>query len=359
MRRGLLLLALALLLPGCNAVRAQVGFGVGIGAEVQVLGLAHGGVLFGGFRELGPCYGRGNYTHTRYLTFAIFHATTQSYGLDDPRPRIEHDCFGLLPGLFSVLTDEPIAEPWALEIGLALGLIELRLGVNPVAPSFLDQDPARAPQPDDPQQDWPRPADQPDPPERPAEPEPEGPGPAIEDLAQAGEAGVPATSPKGQVVRGLFLLAPDGATGFALSELRRVPAARADLLLAPGQGAALRLQGKRGAWVARALPPGASPPPGADVHAWKRERFDHLARVPEGVEWASELALDPDDPASDVVLVSSGAGVAKLLLRRDGDPGEPGAAFEFLLQPAAEGSLVAAPVMSTSDPPTLRRALRR
>ncbi|MCO5171963.1 MAG: hypothetical protein M9894_37165 [Planctomycetes bacterium] len=121
-----LLLLLALLLSGCSMFRAQVGLGFGLGADVQVFGLAHAGLLLGRYDEFGPNYGRGP-SEGDYTVLGPFHACTTRY----PDGEDEHDCFGLLPALFG---DGPPPGPIALELGLALAPVSFRVGFNPAAP---------------------------------------------------------------------------------------------------------------------------------------------------------------------------------------------------------------------------------
>lgn len=170
MTRAKLLLASALLLSGCSAFRLQAGIGFGFGADVQALGVTHAGFMFGRWTEYGLNYGRGPKCKTGYIVLGPWHSTRQTF--EDGRI-IEHMCPGILPGAFGPLTDDPPAEPWALEVGLGLFAIELRMGVNPVAPLFHEEPDPTAPKPWEAQ---PRP--EPEPTAATGEAPPAGPAPA-------------------------------------------------------------------------------------------------------------------------------------------------------------------------------------
>ncbi|MCO5166353.1 MAG: hypothetical protein M9894_08315 [Planctomycetes bacterium] len=146
-----LLPGLLLVGPGCSAFRAQVGLGIGVGADVQVLGMQHMGFLIGRYHEYGPNYGRGSYSKTGYTVLGPLHSTRMEF---EPRadgtlrPAIEHSCLGIMPGPTGlVFSDDPPAERWALEFGVALTFLELRMGVNPIAPLFAEDEPEVGPQP--------------------------------------------------------------------------------------------------------------------------------------------------------------------------------------------------------------------
>lgn len=114
--RRLLLVVVLIAAPGCSAFRAQAGVGFGLGADVQAFGLLHAGALFGNYAEVGPNYGRPPAPRTDYIVLGPVHIADA------------HRCFGVLPALFS---SGPLADQLALEVGLALGPLSLRLGVNP------------------------------------------------------------------------------------------------------------------------------------------------------------------------------------------------------------------------------------
>lgn len=184
----LLLPALLLVAPGCSAFRAQVGLGIGLGADVQVLGMQHVGFLVGRYHEYGLNYGRGSYSKTGYTVLGPLHSTRMEF---EPRadgtlrPAIEHSCLGIMPGPTGLLfSSEPPAERWALEFGVAMTFFELRLGFNPIAPIFAEDEPELGPQP---APVTPAPTQ----PERPAEAGPTAAGPAT---TQAGPATYGATT---------------------------------------------------------------------------------------------------------------------------------------------------------------------
>jgi hypothetical protein len=150
--RGLALLFLATLAlaPGCSIFRAQIGLGFGLGADVQVLGFQHSGLSLSSYHQWGPNYGRDTYCQSSSYCLVLLHGTDMKF--DPPetggpaRKTIEHDCIGLFPGPLGLLGDAPM-EGWAFEVGLALTFFELRFGVNPLAPLFLEEEPAPAPAP--------------------------------------------------------------------------------------------------------------------------------------------------------------------------------------------------------------------
>lgn len=187
----LLLPTLLLVAPGCSAFRAQVGLGIGLGADVQVLGMQHVGFMVGRYHEYGLNYGRGSYSKTGYTVLGPLHSTRMEF---EPRadgtlrPAIEHSCLGIMPGPTGLLfSDEPPAERWALEFGVAMTFFELRLGFNPIAPLFAEDAPELGPQPAPVTPASPGPKQ----PERPAEAGPTAAGPAT---TQAGPATYGATT---------------------------------------------------------------------------------------------------------------------------------------------------------------------
>lgn len=106
--------------------------------------MQHVGVLLGKYHEWGPNYGRGTYSKTGYTVLGPYHATRMEFEKDEvtgkTRPTIDHGCYGFFPGPTGLLSDEPAAERWALEFGVAMTFVELRFGLNPLAPIFNVQD---------------------------------------------------------------------------------------------------------------------------------------------------------------------------------------------------------------------------
>ena len=119
-------------LQGCSACRAQIGLGMGLGADVQVSGLAHGGLNIGRFEEYGPNYGRGAATDAVYGVVGIYH----DYATNKDCPEGMHCCYGILPCVTALHAESnaSAANPWAFEVGVSLLLWEIRLGFNPAEP---------------------------------------------------------------------------------------------------------------------------------------------------------------------------------------------------------------------------------
>ena len=143
-------LLLLFAVSGCASVRAQVGYGFGAGADVKIPLLLHTGLGFGFWKHIGPDYGRaadgkepareedGDYWDiTVTYPFKVAHHEScrrqRNHGfpedpLDQDRPE-NHDCKMFLP--VSLFTDGYTYHHYALEIGLMLGVVDLRLGFNP------------------------------------------------------------------------------------------------------------------------------------------------------------------------------------------------------------------------------------
>jgi hypothetical protein len=122
-----------LFLSGCsaNALRCNVGVGIGLGADVQVSGLLHGGLLAGAFAEGGPYYGEDAGRLDGSVTLGLFHFMDRGF----KHSKNHHMCFGLLPGISGPLWDlDRDAHPWAFELGVALLLVEFRIGYDPTVP---------------------------------------------------------------------------------------------------------------------------------------------------------------------------------------------------------------------------------
>jgi len=152
------LVALVLLASGssgCLMVRAEVGVGLGLGADVRIPGLAHVGAGAGEFKTAGWRYDLGYGTRREVHGAAVLWHFEGRRGVltsDEDRAlregrldadaeaalrrrlRPSHACFGLLPPLTSHGRDRTgrLVDPWSLEVGLMLVFFDVRLGFNPL-----------------------------------------------------------------------------------------------------------------------------------------------------------------------------------------------------------------------------------
>lgn len=120
---------------GYSPFRATVGVGLGLGAQAQLSGLLHGGLMVGLFGEIGPHYDAGFASFGGYSTIGPWHYQGFGAFVIHANKR-NHECVGLLPGL-GLVNPRPSAErrphPWAFELGVALLFIDVHLGFDPVA----------------------------------------------------------------------------------------------------------------------------------------------------------------------------------------------------------------------------------
>lgn len=154
---ALFALALVLAPTGCALIRAEVGVGLGLGADVRVPGLAHLGLGAGDFRNVGSHYywgtSGGRVRREVTASFLVWHfegyrgvltaredqaireKQLEEWEVERLRDRISphHACAGLLPPLTSYGLDGDGREkdPWSLEIGLMVLFVDFRLGFNP------------------------------------------------------------------------------------------------------------------------------------------------------------------------------------------------------------------------------------
>ncbi len=153
--RALLGLAIApVLLSGCTLARAQVGVGLGLGADVKLPALAHTGLGAGEFVHVGPRYdqsfgveretivnvpgwhwegARGTLTADEYHRVHSGDLSPGAEAAARSELRRTHACAGGLPAVttYSHGPDQ-IAEA-SLEVGLMLGLFDILIGFNPLA----------------------------------------------------------------------------------------------------------------------------------------------------------------------------------------------------------------------------------
>ena len=126
-------------LGGCRAFRAEIGYGVGIGADVHLPAALHlGSVISGGsFKYLGHNYDKGwrvgkKWEETAFLIFNHFAET----------PR--HRCYIFAPLLMDHLEDRRPDHSQVLEARLFLLFLGIRLGFNPwklPAPEAPEEEP--------------------------------------------------------------------------------------------------------------------------------------------------------------------------------------------------------------------------
>lgn len=112
---------------GWSAFRARIGVGFGLGAHAQLSGLVHGGLVLGGFDEVGPTYHGCHSSETKiYCAFGLLHA----HGTPGHPINPDHACWGLLPGP-TASPEWDHGHPWAFEVGVALVFFDLQLGFDP------------------------------------------------------------------------------------------------------------------------------------------------------------------------------------------------------------------------------------
>ena len=159
-------LLLALLLPflaGCNAVRAQIGVGMGIGAQVKIPATLHTGICFGSYRHMGFDYGRGlcmGERFAKYWKVGCFIVCHNEFYADDfmvgtyYTAWAKHSCAALLPFLYDKdYPEEDVFGAYSLEVDVAALLLDIRLGINfkYLIDGFWvpDEDEEAAPEPED------------------------------------------------------------------------------------------------------------------------------------------------------------------------------------------------------------------
>lgn len=127
------LVLLVLSTSGCSMFRAQLGGGLGLGAEIKLPGLAHTGLGAGTYRNLGIRYDSPELSDDASATLLAWHWE----GRQSRRPEqgrrfiVEHSCWGGLPPYTTMVDEDPLAI-WDFEIGLNLLVIDIRLGFNPL-----------------------------------------------------------------------------------------------------------------------------------------------------------------------------------------------------------------------------------
>jgi tetratricopeptide (TPR) repeat protein len=128
------------MLPGCQSFRAEVGAGLGFGAEVSLPVVIHTGFAFGSFKHAGLEYGRGLHAGRedgdweKTLNVVFVHEITHSYEFAANVGSLyykEHFCFGLAPLLMDSLDHQKPDHSYALEVDLYALVFSIRLGFNP------------------------------------------------------------------------------------------------------------------------------------------------------------------------------------------------------------------------------------
>lgn len=146
---GALLVLLLGPLGGCRSVRAEVGYGVGIGVDVKLPLLVHTGLAFGIWKHWGSDYGfvgqrprtkmeededLWDVTVTHIMKFQHHESRRRqrNQGFEEEPEEDDihaHDCSMLLP--LSLAEQGYSYHDYALEVGIMLGFVDLRLGLNP------------------------------------------------------------------------------------------------------------------------------------------------------------------------------------------------------------------------------------
>lgn len=139
--RGILpLLVIGLASPGCSAFRAEFGVGPGLGADVHMSGLVHTGALAAMNITGGTTYGEQSGGLGATLTVPAFHYELIFLGGPCGGTQYQHSSLGLLPPLTGGVSGTEVrSRPWAFELALGLGLVMIRIGVDPSV--LFDPDP--------------------------------------------------------------------------------------------------------------------------------------------------------------------------------------------------------------------------
>ena len=142
MRARALLAALLLSLGGCRLFRAEVGLGLGLGAEVHLSGLVHTGALATAYAGLGVLYHRPSaglpfgFVGLSSVTLPFFHWSGLSLPIGPAyRTLTVHSNLGLLPPLTAGVAGEKRGRwrpVWAFEVSVAALFVTVRLGFDPI-----------------------------------------------------------------------------------------------------------------------------------------------------------------------------------------------------------------------------------
>jgi hypothetical protein len=132
------LVFLVLATSGCAGFRAQIGGGVGIGADIKLPGFCHTGLSAGQYMNIGIRYDEPELSHDAEVNAIAWHWEGRQSRRRGPAREGggrhflgEHACFGWIPPATTYLDKDDLAI-WDLEIGLNLLVIDIRLGFNPV-----------------------------------------------------------------------------------------------------------------------------------------------------------------------------------------------------------------------------------
>jgi hypothetical protein len=130
-----------LLLGGCQAFRAEVGVGLGLGVDIAVPGILHAGVGMGGYDYVGHDYDRGwvkgrrdgDWSHSAsiLLVHSVSHNRDLFPGTGTWESGQTHFCGGLAPVLWDLALDVEQTTSYALELGVHLFVVGFRIGFNP------------------------------------------------------------------------------------------------------------------------------------------------------------------------------------------------------------------------------------
>ena len=131
--RGFLLGLLIFSFTGCQGFRAQMGGGIGLGADIKIPGLCHTGLSAGQFMNIGIRYDDPELSNDIELNALAYHWSGRySRGPEYPRRLIhEHDCFGWAPEATTRSDKEDALSAWDFEIGVMALVLDIRLGFGP------------------------------------------------------------------------------------------------------------------------------------------------------------------------------------------------------------------------------------
>lgn len=131
---------------GCAGFRAQIGGGIGIGADLKLPGFCHTGLSAGQYMNIGIRYDTPELSHDAEVNAIAWHwEGRQSRRRGAGRHfLVEHACWGWIPPVTTYEDKDDLAI-WDFEVGVNLLVIDIRLGFNPVRLVRPPRKPSEAP----------------------------------------------------------------------------------------------------------------------------------------------------------------------------------------------------------------------
>lgn len=133
MLRAVLILALLAFAPGCQAFRAQIGGGIGIGADIKLPGLVHTGLSAGQFMNIGIRYDDPELSNDVEVNAIAYHWSGRHSRGPEHRRRLisEHSCWAGVPPITTIEDKDDNLSAWDFEIGIMALVLDIRLGFGP------------------------------------------------------------------------------------------------------------------------------------------------------------------------------------------------------------------------------------